>query len=118
MVDYSENKHCKLNEYWEIYMYQRSKSFFDLCPRSLISFIQKVFCLKIPDRLKSVYILSLHETRGPKFFETGDVTLRRWLPCRYMVRTFKNLLLQSRTADDLETWYAALGIGVLPNSFK
>ena len=43
MVDYSETievygievgKYSKLNEYIEIYMYQRSTSFFDLCPRS------------------------------------------------------------------------------------
>ena len=46
MVDYSETieiyvinvpvgKYCKLKEYMEIYMYQRSRSSFDLCPRSL-----------------------------------------------------------------------------------
>ena len=28
--------HYKFNEYREIYMYQRSRSFFDLCPRSLM----------------------------------------------------------------------------------
>ena len=28
--------HSKLNEYRKIYMYQRSRSFFDLCARSLI----------------------------------------------------------------------------------
>ena len=45
MVDYSETIevydikvgiHNKLNEYREICMYQRSKSFFGLCQRSLI----------------------------------------------------------------------------------
>ena len=38
MVDNSETfEVCesKLNDYMEIYMYQRSKSFFDVCPRSL-----------------------------------------------------------------------------------
>ena len=32
------------------------------------------FALKPQDRLKSNYILSLHETRGPKFIETIEVT--------------------------------------------
>ena len=42
--------YSKLNEYMEIYMYlrdiyQRSRSFFDLCPRSLkISLISNSFC--------------------------------------------------------------------------
>ena len=58
MVDYSETIEVydikvgiqnKLNEYREIDMYQRSRSFFDLKPL---------------DRLKLIYILSLHETRN------------------------------------------------------
>ena len=45
MVNYSETIevydvqvgiHSKLNKYREIHMYQRSRSFFDLCPRSVI----------------------------------------------------------------------------------
>ena len=44
VVDYSESIvvydiivgiYSKLNEHTEIYMYQRSRSFFDICPRSL-----------------------------------------------------------------------------------
>ena len=43
MVDYSEtievcdinDIYSKLNEYMEIYMFQWSRSFFDLCPMSL-----------------------------------------------------------------------------------
>ena len=84
MVDYIETiEVCnikigicsKLNEYMEIYMYQRSRSYFYLCPRSL-SFInfKTVFVLKPLDRLKSNYILRLFEIRGPKFIETIEVT--------------------------------------------
>ena len=45
MMDYSETNevygikisvNSKQNEYMETYMYQRSRSFFDHCPRSLI----------------------------------------------------------------------------------
>ena len=112
MVDYSEtievygikvDIHCKLNEYREIYMYRTSRSFSDLCQRSLIfQQFQTSFSQKQSDRLKSIYILSLHETSRPKFIETGEVTLPRCPPCPYMVSTFKNLLLQNRTAGDFE----------------
>ena len=35
-----------------------------------------------------------------------------------MVKTFKHLLLWNQNADDVETWYVALVIRVLPNLFK
>ena len=54
MVDFSDcvevygvkvSIYSKLNQYMETYMYQRSRSFFDLCPRSLkISLISNSFC--------------------------------------------------------------------------
>ena len=33
-------------------------------------------------------------------------------------KNLKNYLLRNQKADDLETWYAASGTQVLPNSFK
>ena len=35
-----------------------------------------------------------------------------------MLKTFKNLLLQNQKADDLGTWYVALGMEGLPSLFK
>ena len=35
-----------------------------------------------------------------------------------MVKIFNNRLLWNQKADGLESWYAALGIRVLPNVFK
>ena len=35
------------------------------------------------------------------------VTIPRWPPCPYMVKTFKTLLLWNRKADNHEIWYAA-----------
>ena len=46
------------------------------------------------------------------------VTWLRWPPCPYMVKTLKNLLLQNQLTDDLETWYVALCMWVLPRLFK
>ena len=31
-----------------------------------------------------------------------------------MIKTFKNLLLRNKEADDLETWYTASGTQILP----
>ena len=84
MVDYSETIKIygikvgifsTLNEYMEVYMYQRSMSLFDLCPRSLrFHSSQKAFALKPLDRQQSNYIENLHESGGPKFIKAVEVT--------------------------------------------
>ena len=38
-----------------------------------------------------------------------EVTMRRWLPCPYMIGTLNNLLFSNRWASCLETWYVASG---------
>ena len=43
--------------------------------------------------------------RGKKFCSNGHGQMS----CPYMVKALKNLLLRNQRADDLETWYAALG---------
>ena len=53
-----------------------------------------------------------------KFVQTIQLTWPRWSPCPSMVKTINNLLLRNQKAEDLETWYAALGAWVLPNLFK
>ena len=71
MVDYSEtievydikvDIYSTLTEYMEVYMYQRSRSFFHLCPKSLrFHLFQTAFALQPLERLQSNYILNLHE---------------------------------------------------------
>ena len=46
------------------------------------------------------------------------VTWPTWPPCPYMVKTLKNLLLQNQLTNDLEFWYVALCMRVLPKLFK
>ena len=53
-----------------------------------------------------------------KFVQMVLVTWPRWPPRPYMVKTLKNLLLQNQKADDLGTWYVALGLWGLPSLFK
>ena len=47
-----------------------------------------------------------------------QVTWPRWPPCPYMVKTFKNLLLQNQKSYDLETWHVALGTQALQSLYK
>ena len=42
----------------------------------------------------------------------------RWPPCPYMVKTFKNLLLQNRGCLGAESLHESLGTGGLPKLFK
>ena len=38
------------------------------------------------------------------------VTSQKWPPCPYMVKNFKNFLLQNQEVDDLGNWYVASGM--------
>ena len=44
-----------------------------------------------------------------KIYKMSVVTLPKWPSCPYMVKTFKNLLLQHQLTSDLVTCYVALG---------
>ena len=46
---------------------------------------------------------SLRENKKWKFIPINWVTWPTWLPCLYMVKTLKNLLLQNQYTNDLET---------------
>ena len=61
---------------------------------------------------KSNFICSLHWMGKRKFVQTVQATWPRWPLSPYMVKTLK------KSADDLESWYAALCARVLPSSFK
>ena len=45
-------------------------------------------------------------------------TWPRWLPCPYMVKLLKNILLKNQKSYDLETWHAACGIKASQNLNK
>ena len=72
--------------------------------------------LKPLGQLKPNFISSLHRMgERKKFIQMVQVTWPWWPPYPYMVKTLKNIPLQNQKADDLETWYVALGARVLPN---
>ena len=68
--------------------------------------------------LKPNFMWTLHAMEEWKWIQMVYVTWPRWPLCSYMVKTFKNLILGNRKADDLETLYAVLVTRVLPSVFK
>ena len=53
-----------------------------------------------------------------KIAKTVAVSCPRWLPCSYMLKTFKNLLLQNRGCLAAESLHESLGTGGLPKLLK
>ena len=100
-IDFSETivvvvgRRSKLNEYVNLYEYQRSRSFIDLGPSSLRFNIFKLYFF---------FFFFFLETAGP--------------PCTNMVKTIKNLLVWNQKVDYLETWYLLSANRLLPNLFK
>ena len=68
--------------------------------------------------LESKFIWKLEGEWEWKAIQSSWVTWPTWPPCPYMVKTLKNLLLQNQWTNDLETWYVASCMGVLPKLFK
>ena len=97
-------------KYMTIYECQKSRSFSELCPRSL-SFQQ---FSETTGPFKPNFIWSLHGMTEQNFVQMVQVIWPRWPPCPYKVKPFKNLLIWNQKVDDLETWYATLGTRVPP----
>ena len=75
-----------------------------------IQHFQTSFPEKPLSRLKPDFMLIFHGMGERKFVQMVQVTWPRWPLCPYMV---KILLLCNPKADDLDSWYAASGIGYL-----
>ena len=102
--------------HWEIFLWvwtSRRRPPSSVCPPHSL----KIFSSETAGSVEAKF----HMESGmgeQKFVQMVLVTWPRWLPCPYMVKTLKNLLVRHQMADNLETWYAALGARVLPSLFK
>ena len=74
--------------------------------------------LKLLGQLYPNFICSLQGSGEWKIIKMVLVTWPIWLPCQYMVKTFKNLFLQNQVTDYLETWFVALSLRVLSKLLK
>ena len=55
---------------------------------------------------------------GTKLCINGPGHMTNMATCPYMVKTFKNRLLQNQKSYDLETWHVALGTQALQSLYK
>ena len=95
-----------------IYDNPRSRSFTDLCPRSLTFNIFKFLFLKKNTRLlKPNFIWSEPpwDVRNENLFKYSRSYDQNGFQVHIWKKNFKNLLLRNQEADDLETWNTALG---------
>ena len=91
-------------------------SYIDLGPRSLRF---NIFKLLFHKKHQTVWSQILYGASMGCWDENlSKCSGSRWLSCPFMVKSFKNLLLQNQEADDLETWYTWFGSQILPNLFK
>ena len=107
VYDVKVGRCSKLNEYMNLYEYQRWRSFIDLHPRSLRFIFSNFFSLETCRPIEAKFHVEPPWDRGMKICSMVYVTWPMWPPFPYMVKTLKSL--------DLENWYAALGTRVLPN---
>ena len=101
-----------------LYEYQRSRSFIDLCARSLRFNIFKLLFLKKNTRqIEAKFHIEPSLDIGMKIYSNVPGHMTK-MASRPIYGKTKNLILRNQETDDLETWYTASGTQVLLNLFK
>ena len=84
-----------------------------------------VFCLphslnicETTEPIEATFYMESPLDRGTKVCSNGPGHMTKMATMPIYGKNLKNLLLRNQKADDLETWYAASGVQVLPCSFK
>ena len=94
--------YSQINECMMVYDNPRSRSFNDLCPRSLRYILKLLFLKKKNSRsFEATFHMEPPWDVGMKI----QVTWPRWHPVPYMINILKNLFLRNQETDDLETWH-------------
>ena len=116
IIEASEVKvgtYSQINVYMTIYDNRWSRSFIDLCPRSLrFNIFKLLFLKKSLGCLKPNFIWSLHGMLGWKYVQMFRVTCPKWCPGPYMIKTFKNHL-RNQEALNRWPWNLVYSIGYL-----
>ena len=103
----------------KLYEYQKSMSFTDLGPRSLIFTVSNFFSLETATPIEAKFHVEPSWDEGMEVSSNGLAHMTNLAAMSiYDINLSKTHLLWNQTADDLESWYAALGTRVLPNLFK
>ena len=78
---------CWLSDYMDTYEYQRSRSLFDFCQRSLRLILSVIFCCEAARPIKAKFHVEFLWVERMKICSNGLVIWPRWPPCPYMVKT-------------------------------
>ena len=95
----------------------RSRSFINLGPNHSDSVFANFVSSVTSWPVEVKFHVALAWDVGMEVTPNGLGHMTKIAPCPYMVKMFKNLLLNQK-ADDLETWYESFGTQVLPNLSK
>ena len=101
-----------------LYEYQRSRSFNDLHPKSLRFTFSNFFSLETSRPIEAKFHVEPPWGRRMKVCSNGLCHMTNMAAMAIYGKILKNLLVCNQKANDLESWYAALGAQVLPNLFK
>ena len=107
-----------LNQYKNLYEYQRSRSFIDPHPRSLRFTFSNFFSLETSKPIETKFHVEPSWDRGMKVCSNGVCHMTNMVTMLIYGKKLKNLLLWNQKANDLESWNAASGTRVLPSLFK
>ena len=101
-----------------LYKYKRSRSFIGLGPRSLRFNILLFLSLETAKPIEAKFHLYPPWDGATKVCSNGPSHMTSMAVIPIYGKNLNNRLLWNQKADGLESWFAALGIRVLPNMFK
>ena len=102
-----------------LYEYQRSRSFIDLGPRSLrFTTYSNFFSLETGRLIEAKFYMEAPWDGEMNVCSNGCGHMTKMSAMPKYGKTLKALLLWNQKADDLESWYGALGTQVLPDFLK
>ena len=108
-------KYSQINKYMMSYGNPRSRSFTDLCPRSLRFNILKLFFSKITRPFEANFHMEPPWDVGMKMCSNVLGQMIKMASRPINDKNFKILFRRNQETDDLETWHTASGTQVLPN---
>ena len=116
VCDHKVNRYSQLNEYMNLYEYQRSRSFTDLGP-SISIFLNFFFSITTCP-VEAKFHVEAPWDGGTNVCSNGLGQMTKMATMPIYGKIFKNILLWNLMTDDIETWYATSRTQVLPSSFK
>ena len=89
-----------------------------VCMCECLSIFSNIFSSETTGPIEAKFHIEPPWDRGRKVYSNGPGHMTKMAAMPIYGKNLKNLLLRNQKANDLETWYAASGVRVLPGLFK